>query len=348
MLKKMLLTLGVLSMLTTFSSEQTLAEELNFVCLTNSAHVNTPYAIIPWIEDVAKKTDNKLQIIRFDVNTLVPVRENFTATINGFIDIGSNTVGDNPGVFPVHNVMQLPMMTYKSRTTSYAITELSKKYQSVRDEFNDIHLLWYWATPEYTINTTKKPIRTLEDIKGLRLLVWDNYVQEIVTRLGATPIMVPPLDSYLSLSRGMADGVVSPAAVLVSWKLGEVTKYHTRCNLTANVFWCGMNKDRWNSLSDDFKKVLTETSANMSVNCSTVTDIKGAGSELKWCADNGHEIITLSKEEHARWSELLKPMYQEWLNEMEKLGIKDAPDILRDAQALTQKRYDELVASGTL
>jgi C4-dicarboxylate-binding protein DctP len=171
-------------------------------------------------------------------------------------------------------------------------------------------------------------------------------MQNIVSALGANPIMVPALDTYLSLSRGMADGVVASSATLVSWKIGEVTKCHTRVTLTGNLFWCGMNKERWESLSDEHKKILTETSAKMSEKCCTVTD-EAAKAEIKWCADQGHEIIMLSDEELARWQKQLAPMYDTWLADMAKLGIKEAPAILEDAKAFTKKRFDELVAAGT-
>lgn len=346
MLKKALLSLGILSLVAAFAPAPASAvEELNFVCLTNDAHANTRNAIIPWIEEVSKRTNGELEIIRHNVNTLNPVRENFTATVQGFLDIGSNTIADNPGLFPLYNVLQLPLITYSSRCTGYAANELTKKYKVVADQLKDIHLLFLWASPEFILNTNK-PVRKLEDLKGMRILVWDTYMQNIVAALGANPIMVPALDTYLSLSRGMADGVVASSATLVSWKIGEVTKYHTRVTLTGNLFWCGMNKDRWDSLSDEHKKVLTETAATMTDKCCTVTDA-AAHEELKYCADQGHEVIYLSDEELARWKKQLAPLYDTWLADMAKLGIKEAPAILEDAKALTKKRYEELVAAGT-
>ncbi len=346
MLKKCMSAALLLCGLTIAANANAAPVELNFVCLTNSAHANTKAAIKPWIEEVAKRTNDELKVVYFEVNTLCTARETWNATVQGMVDIGSNTLADNPGLFPLHEVMSLPLISHGSRVTAFTVRDLHAKYPAMLDEFKDIHLLWAWASPTYAVSTIKKPVRTLEDIKGMRLLVWNSTTQEIAKLLGAVPIMVAPTDTYLSLSRAMADGCITPTATLRAWKLAEVTKYHTVLGLSADVFWCGINKDRWNSLNDEFKKVLTETGAAMYEACSTATD-EGADEEIRWAADRGNEIIQLSDEERARWMKAVQPVYDAWLEKMERKGVDYGPRLLEDARALADKHYKDLAEAGT-
>lgn len=316
--------------------------DLNFISLLNGNHPTTKAVTNPWIEEMANQTNGTLKIFRYDVNTLCPIRETWDATVNGLTDIGSNTTADNPGIFPLHSVMELPLISHGARVTTSTALDLANKYPEWRDEMKDIHLLWYNASPSFTIHTSKKPVRTLEDMKGLRLLVWNPTCQEIVSQLGATPIMISPTDTYLSLQRGMADGVVAPTATLRSWKLDEVTKYHNLADLSGNLFWFGMNKDRWNSLTDEQKKALSDSSVPMAQKSSEAQDILGSKADLDYVAAHGHEIITPSPEEIVRWQKALQPIYDKWLADMAKRGIDVASQVLEDAKALAQEHYERL------
>jgi len=75
---------------------------------------------------------------------------------------------------------------------------------------------------------TKRPIRTVDDFKGLKLRVPNNLMQIKGTEvMGATPTPMPLGEVYTSLQQGVIDGVENPLPVLYGGKFQEVAKYLT-------------------------------------------------------------------------------------------------------------------------
>ena len=65
----------------------------------------------------------------------------------------------------------------------------------------------------------------------------------MIKALGANPIDSKPVDTYLALERGMADGVICPIAPMRAFKITDAAKHHTILNLGVDAFWAGMNPE---------------------------------------------------------------------------------------------------------
>jgi TRAP-type C4-dicarboxylate transport system substrate-binding protein len=78
---------------------------------------------------------------------------------------------------------------------------------------------------------TKKPIKTPEDLKGLRIRtpgapVW----QESIRALGATPVALPWIETYPALQQGVIDGAEAQHPATFGSKLFEVAKHISLTN----------------------------------------------------------------------------------------------------------------------
>ncbi|MDR1863891.1 MAG: C4-dicarboxylate TRAP transporter substrate-binding protein [Treponema sp.] len=75
---------------------------------------------------------------------------------------------------------------------------------------------------------TKRPIRTVDDFRGLKLRVPANTIQVKGTEvMGANPTPLPLGEVYTALQQGVIDGVENPLSVLYGGKFHEVAKYLT-------------------------------------------------------------------------------------------------------------------------
>ena len=99
--------------------------------------------------------------------------------------------------------------------------------------------------PNYLYGTrqllTTKPVKTPDDLKGMKIRVPDNKMQ-IATfeAFGATPTPMPLADVYPALSQGIVDGVENPLAVLYGQRLQEQAKYLTMISYMHNTsLWLG-------------------------------------------------------------------------------------------------------------
>ncbi len=171
---------------------------------------------------------------------------------------------------------------------------------------------------------TKTPVRTLEDLKGMKVRA-TGTTAKIVSALGATPVAMPMSDSYDAFSRGVAQGIVCPVESLQGWKLGEVVKYTTQDYGAAYsvTFFVVMNKAKWNALPADVQKAIEQVNAewiDKTGNGWDEMDKAGSG----FAAGLGNTVIPLSAEENARWAKAVEPLFDEYVKEKTAKGLPAA------------------------
>jgi TRAP-type C4-dicarboxylate transport system substrate-binding protein len=103
-----------------------------------------------------------------------------------------------------------------------------------------------------------KPVRTLADLKGMRIRV-PTELLNVMRDLGADPVNMPMGDVYSALAKGVIDGVVAPTDTFRALHLAEVSKYYTRMRVWRGAYPSRtMGMKRWNSLTDAQRRVLEE------------------------------------------------------------------------------------------
>lgn len=301
-------------------------------------HPTIKNGVMPWIEEVKEKTGGNLKIQFFNPNTLAPAKEANAALMSGAADmIFTPSQMSARGKFPLTSVALLPFMTTGSEKGSVAFWELYKKYPEIQKEYEEMKALWFWTSPPFEVHTTKKDVQSLEDLQGLKLIVWTGDLAKVVSALGANPVETTPHDTYLSLQRGMADGVVCPIAPMKAYKISDVTKFHTIIGMLSTQFYAGVNLDKWNSLPKDMQQVLIDTSGEKMVHVSGQTLDTGAAKDTEWMKSKGHKFTVLSNEEKARWQAKTQPIIDEWVTKMEGLGFANARQIADDAYSFNAK-----------
>jgi len=319
--------------------------ELNWAGAYVEAHPTTINAFKPWIKDMEERSNGRLKIHYFAPNTLCPQGDTFDSTVTGFADIGSAYEGYNPGKFPVTELINILLDIPGAEAGALVTWDLYQRFPEVQNQYKDAKMLWMWTSATNQLHTVKKEVRTLEDLKGLKIIGWSPQAIEILKLLGANPMEITPLDTYMALERGMADGVLCPLAPVRSFKISDVAKYHTIVDLGVGPFYAVMNKDKWNSLPADLQALLEETTgAEMARKCGLTLD-EGSVADSKWMMDNGHTFYVLPPEEKERWVEANRPMQDEWVKAVEAKGITNAKEILETAEQLV-KEYAKTTGRG--
>ncbi len=106
------------------------------------------------------------------------------------------------------------------------------------------------------ILTCSRPVRSLEDLKGLRIRVTSDLLSTMHD-LGADPIFLPMSEVYSAMAKGVIDGVVASLNTLKSLHFAEVAKYYTRLEVPRGAYPArAIGVDRWKSLSDSQREIL--------------------------------------------------------------------------------------------
>ena len=266
------------------------------------------------------------------------------AVKSGVADIGWCFGGFWPDMTPLAEVITLPMLPIRSSEQgSEVLWKLYEKFPSIQREYADVKPLWLFTTEPFVLVTTKKPVKTMEDMKGLKLRIGGGPQSDQIKALGANcRCWCPMPDLYIAMDNGVVDGAGLPVGSdLLSFRFYEVVKHYTIVPLSVGHLSLSMNKAKWNSLPKDIQDQIM-----------SVSGLEGSKTFAREAFDPSRKMVTdlvksgkvegtmytLPPEEVARWTKVAgEPIWQDWVKRMEAKGLKDAKEILAATLELLKK-----------
>jgi TRAP-type C4-dicarboxylate transport system substrate-binding protein len=246
--------------------------------------------------------------------------------------------GYYPSVFDLLDCIALPFMAPNAEVASRAAWDLYQKYPEIQTQMKAAKVMAIWATEPYFFLTTKKQIKTLADFKGMKIRIPGGPPTDMVKALDGTPVLISMNDVYLSLQKGVIDGLAAPSEAILGYRLYEVGKYYTYVPTVTVWFFNAMNWDTWNGFPKDIQDAIWSVSGVRQTIRYGAEVFDGARKDLKPTVTKaGHEIVeyTMPKEEVDNIVKVAgKPIWDSWVNKMEAKGIKNAKNILADCQSL--------------
>lgn len=309
---------------------------------------NVPKLVLDvWADNVEEASGGRIEVERYPSMQLGgSPPELMDQAIDGVADVVWTVVGYTPGRFPRTEVFELPFMMTNARAASRAYWEMFEEHMK-DTEFQDVHILGTWVHGPGMLHVNKE-VRTPEDMEGLKIRGGSRTVNDLLERMGATPVGMPVPAIPEGLSKGVIDGTTIPWEVTTALKVPELVEYHTEFEgnaLYTLTFVLAMNKDRYESLPDDLKQVIDENSGlEFSVFAGgTQADADGPAREV--AVERGNTIVTVSEEDAAAWRALAEPIYDAWVADMESKGI-DGQALIDEARAKIEE-YTPLYETGT-
>lgn len=291
------------------------------------------HALMPWVKRVEAATGGRVKIEVYPSQTLVKGPDIWKAVRGGVVDLGWCFHGYWPDLTPLADVITLPGLPMKSAEKgSEVLWRLYEKFPAIQREFSEVQPLALWTSNPYFLLTTKKQVKTLEDLKGLKIRVTGGPPTEQMKALGAVPTPIPMPDMYQALDKGVVDGMGAPWEAVQGFRLYEVAKYYTMVPLSAVYFSLCGNKQKWASLPQDVRDAI------MSVSGLEGSKFWGRNffdtaeqAVIERVRSGNYEMIryTPPAEEIARWDRVGgEPVRSEWVKRMEAKGFKEARQIL--------------------
>ncbi|MBN2899377.1 MAG: C4-dicarboxylate TRAP transporter substrate-binding protein [Clostridia bacterium] len=144
---------------------------------------------------------------------------------------------------------------------------------------------------------TVKPVRTVEDLKGMKIRVPNNTIQiKGFEALGATPTPMALGEVYTSLQQGTIDGLENPLTVLYNGKFQEVAKYLILDGHVKNFTTWVAGEEFFNSLTPEQQQLLKETGDEAGIYNNDIQD-KIAAETIEKLKAEGVEIIDINIDE---------------------------------------------------
>jgi TRAP-type transport system periplasmic protein len=271
-----------------------------------------------WGNEIEKRTNGAVKFTYYPGSTVVKGPEIPGGILKGVVDLGDGVLAYTPGRFLALEAVNLPNGYTSAKMATYVANKFFEKFKPA--EFDDFKVLFLHAHGPGILHT-KAPVRTMEDLKGLKIRAVGAAAKS-TTALGAVPIAMPMFDTYEALKKGIVQGTFGPIEAMMTWKQAEVVKYTTECYGIGytSTFYLAMSKGKWDSLPPEIQKVFTEVSAEWIPKAAKVWDTADAEA-VEYLRKMDNEIIPLSKEENARWAEAIRPVIDDYIQTAESKGL---------------------------
>jgi TRAP-type C4-dicarboxylate transport system substrate-binding protein len=313
--------------------------KLSFANFFPASHFTNKEQFPLWIKEVEQASGGRVKITNYPGQTLLEAAEMFEGVKKGTADISHGSTGYHRGVFPVTEAFELPGIYFGSATAnSMVMLEGYKKFKPA--EFSDVKVMYLMAVgPGFLY--TKKPVRSLDDLKGMRLRA-TGPVADCLKKLGATPIAMTMPEVYEALSKGVLDGQVAPPEVLEAWKQAEVLKYIVVVPpIYASIQYCVMNLGKWKLFSEKEKEAIEKVNEGFYLKAGKIWDANQKKAVDFAVKKHGMKIIRLSPEENAKWMAPLESLKDDYIAKVSAKGLpgKEILNFVIEKAAIYSKKF---------
>lgn len=285
-----------------------------------------------WKKEVEKRTGGKVAVQTFPGSTLLNPKNMFDGVISGTADIGCLAMSYQPGRFPISEAVDQPVGFTSAKAASLALYDLIEKYKA--KEFEKVKIVTLFTCPPANI-MTKSPVKSLKDLKGIELRV-PGTAADIIKSLGGIPIAMPQSETPEALQKGVVKGHVSSMEILKDFNFAAYTANATLTNLWVVTFSVIMNKEKWDSLPPDVKKVIDDMRKEWALWTGNYVD-NHVLEALKWSKEKYNlQMFELPTAEKTEIPKLLKPIIDAYVKRVTDAGLP-GDQIIKDVYALKEK-----------
>jgi len=282
--------------------------------------------IEPWAKKIEEASEGRIKFEIFPAMSMGgKPPELYRQARDGSAYIVWTVLGYTPGVFPRTEVFELPSVHVGSAVQTNQAIQLS--WDLIKEDFEDIHPLLVHVHAGNAIHLTQ-PLNLYEGgtMEGLKLRTPSRTGAWLIEAMGAEPVGMPVPALPQALAKGTVDGALIPFEIVAPLKVHELTTMsvegRNKERFGTSVFLYAMNKDSYNSLPDDLKKIVDDASGpEFAIAMGEAWDAaEFPGKTLQY--QSGSEIVRLNDEETANIAEMGQAIVERWVEEVDAKGIE--------------------------
>jgi TRAP-type C4-dicarboxylate transport system substrate-binding protein len=272
----------------------------------------------PMLSQLETRSNGRIKTTPYFGGALGAGEEHYDIVADGLSDMGYFTASWTPGLFPLSDVLSMPVFVGGKDVAVDIGNAMLEKI--LYEEYPDVKMLnlngcvqsYFWTT---------KPVHTLEDVKGLKMRTPGGLQTYMIEALGAEPVFMPLGDVYLSMETGVIDGIVTCPPLYYAFNLHEVADYAVVASFGCVAEGVAMNKDSWEGLPEDLQGIIGEVTENP-FRLTGGLDVRAIDDIMEKLAGEGVKFYELPQQEAERWNEIFaEKVVRKWVDQMEKAGL---------------------------
>ena len=288
--------------------------------------------LIEFAEKVKERTNGKL-IISVQVGGALGYKgpELLKVVRDGLVPLSDFFAGSVAGDEPLFGINTLPFIVKDFKDAKLLMDVARPYFDKVIEKKWKQKILYTSPWPGAGL-WTKKPIKSVADMKGLKTRTYDKNGAEVVRITGGTPYALPYSEVYSSLATGLIDSVITSTPTAVDAKFWEVLKYFQRLNITQAIDFVTVNLRVFNKLPPEIQKVLIETGKEMEdIMWARLEEVDNKSEKI--CNEHGIISVPVSEEFRKELLEITAPLREEWF----KKAPADAKSIYEEYMKKREK-----------
>lgn len=291
-------------------------------------------------ERLNKDTNGLITIEPYWSNSLSDAQTGAFESISaGLAEMGTCYTQLNPGGFDLHFGIQLPSLFTSSSTGTMVFNEIYAKYLRETYERRGVYLARIGLTPPQQLYS-KSPIKTFEDMAGLRAWSVGTVANKAVAALGLVPVSLRISEMYAGFQTGVLDVVPMHDAGSVLFRINEIATHRTVVNLWTNPNEHCVNPATWDRLPKEVKDYLYHWFQVWTQVESQLYYDAEAERARKQLLDEGKTFIELPEQDQRRVQEAYAGVIAEWIKEREAAG--QPGQAMFDDMVRLRDKYDQL------
>jgi len=289
----------------------------HFVPPTHGFHVDV---LDPWLKDLEKRTGGKVQGRVFAGNSPFGKTENQADQVKqGVVDVAWGLNGIPRGRFLRSSIMEMPFVAESADAASRTLWAMLPS--TLAEDYKGFKVLALHCHNPGLFHTRTKELKSIDDVKGLRIRAPNYPTQKLLESLGAAPVGMPPTQVYENLEKGVIDGAVFPWDAIKGFRLEGQLKHHLDARVYTACFHVLMNEQKYAGLPPDVKKAVDDTTGAAMVNRFGELWARWDQAGIEAVKPRGNVIVAVAEAEREKWRARLQPVTDGLLAELEKGGV---------------------------
>ena len=289
-----------------------------------------------WTAEVEKATGGRVKFQVLPKHPSAPPGT-FDAVRDGLVDLSYVTASYTPArhVFPL--MPELPGAGNTAEVNSVAYSRIHWKYFQKEGEYNGVKLLAVFTHGPGQM-FTKKPVKGIDDLKGLKIRTGGGVAEAVANALGTSAFVKPAPESYELLKTGVADGVFFPMESIISFKLDTVLEQATLFpgGMYSSAFGFFMNQDKWNKLAKQDQAIIEKHSFEYAARSNGKSWDTADQRGLEALKKAKVRIVQADKALQAEVRKRSEPIIDQWIAKADAKGV-DGKRVLAEFRAELKK-----------
>jgi TRAP-type C4-dicarboxylate transport system substrate-binding protein len=276
-----------------------------------------------WAGMISEKSQGRVKINFYWSESLLKASEFYRGVQTGQTDITYYVIGLDWGLMPLNMFTKLGFMGYRNKTEGTEVYQkIFNQFPEIRDEFKGVKVMAARMGPAYQLCFTNKQVQVPADLKGMKVISVGGSMAKEMVAMGAAPMDVKVGDLYMSLERGLAEGISTHIPILHAFGIlklvPNITLFEGGTAMGPDMLLVNLNT--WNKLPADIQKIFEDLSPWLGQEL-IKADNGYEAMVLGKAREMGHTIITPTPEQMKLWVEAVQPIHQKWIADTEAKGL---------------------------